>query len=89
MREAYALIQTYGKGSITAQMFANKDDAINYAMVMMFGEDWEMQMDDDEWEEQADVLEAYEAFDNLSDDGYYYAAEGCKMYVQGGEVLGS
>ena len=63
----YTVIQSHEKGKspyygTSICGFTDKDDAIAYAMEHIFGEDWEFQLEDDDWEEQGEVLEAYDLF---------------------------
>lgn len=51
-----------GHGTVAVDAWTSKDAAIDFAMESMFGEDWEMQMSDDDWESQGELLDAYDAF---------------------------
>ena len=42
-----------------AVAFKNNEDAVSYVMEKIYGEDWELQLDDDEWEKQGEVAETY------------------------------
>ena len=64
MNKVYVLTQVEDDGKIlTTHVFKSRDDAIEYAMQQIFGEDWELQMDDRGWERRPELLEAMGAFD--------------------------
>lgn len=60
MNKVYVLT-TKDEYDVSVEVFTNKDEAIEFAMEFMFGEDWEFQMEDDDWEEQGELLDAYDA----------------------------
>ena len=53
---------------IDVKAFKDKDEAIEDIMQTLYGEDWDIQMNDDKWELSEDIRFA---FDNLDEYGWY------------------
>ena len=68
MNKVYVLVNVDSREiDIDVKTFSDKDNAMAYAMEYLFGEDWELQMSDEEWGERAKLLDAWDA---ISDYGY-------------------
>jgi hypothetical protein len=61
-RTTWVLITNAGKFGIDVSAWSSQEKAIDYAMTLIFGEDWEIQLYDDEWDEQSKLTRAYDAF---------------------------
>ncbi len=84
MNKVYVLTQVEDNGEIlTTHVFSSKDSAVDYAMQQLFGEDWELQLDDDDWENQPELLDAMGAFDS---EYAYLDSDGAYWYLTGNEV---
>ena len=68
MNKVYVLIHTNDNNDNDVNVFKDKYMGIAYAMEYIFGEDWEAQITDDEWENQKILLDAEDALEN--DYGY-------------------
>ena len=76
MNYIYVLTKIEDGGEIVeTRAYASRDDAVSYAMEELFGEDWEIQLDDDEWENQSELLSAMDAF-----EGEYAYVDKDKVY---------
>ena len=67
----YIIMKLDESGDYTLKAYADKDGAAAYVMEEVYGEDWEMQMDDDDWDEAVEIRTNYE--DLL--DGYGFTDE--------------
>ena len=69
MNKVYVLVHVDSTNEIDIDVktFSSKDDAMAYVMEYLFGEDWEFQMDDEEWENRSELLDAWDA---IQDYGY-------------------
>ena len=78
MNYIYVLTKIEAGGEVVeTRAYANRDAAVSYAMEELFGEDWEIQLDDDEWENQSELLSAMDAFEGEyayidKDRAYWY-----------------
>ena len=68
MNKVYVLIHVDDNDETDVKVFKSKDMGIAYAMEYIFGEDWESQISDEEWENQGSLLDAEDALEN--DYGY-------------------
>ena len=69
MNKVYVLVHVDSTSEIDIDVktFSDKDDAMAYAMEQLFGEDWEAQMSDENWERQPEL---FDAWDSIQDYGY-------------------
>ena len=69
MNKVYVLVHVDSTSEIDIDVktFSDKDDAMAYVMEQLFGEDWEIQMSDENWERQPELLDAWDA---IQDYGY-------------------
>jgi hypothetical protein len=68
MDKITVVARTQKNNDIDIKAYRDKDVAIAQVMEDMYGEDWEMQMNDEEWELSDDIKFA---FDNLMEYGWY------------------
>lgn len=68
MDKVYVLIKLDAEGDFFVKAYADKDVAAAYAMEQVYGEDWELQMEDPEWEKSNDIQLNYESL--LEDYGF-------------------
>ncbi len=68
MNKVTVVARTQKNNDIDIKAYRDKDVAIAQIMEDMYGEDWEMQMEDDEWELSDEIKFA---FDNLMEYGWY------------------
>ena len=87
MDKVYVLISTKKGQYPDVDVFSDADEAIVYAMKCMFGEDWEIQMGDDEYEYQDTLIDAYETLSWVDpqrpyrhlESGRTYSIHGCQI----------
>ena len=71
MDKIYIMMKLDESGDYTLKTYADKDRAASDVMEEVYGEDWEMQMEDDDWDEAVEIRTNYE--DLL--DGYGFTDE--------------
>lgn len=68
MNKIYVLIKLDSEGDFFVKAYADKDVAVASVMEQVYGEDWELQMEDPEWEKSNDIQLNYESL--LEDYGF-------------------
>lgn len=71
MDKIYIMMKLDESGDYTLKAYADKDRAAADVMEEVYGEDWEMQMEDDDWDAAVEIRTQYE--DLL--DGYGFTDE--------------
>lgn len=56
----YIMMELDESGDYTLKAYADKYKAANEVMERVYGEDWELQMDDDSWEKSSEIATNYE-----------------------------
>ena len=80
----YIMMKLDESGDYTLKAYSDKDRAAAYVMEEVYGEDWEMQMEDDEWDDADAIRTNYE--DLL--DGYGFTdEEGCVWSITETDVI--
>lgn len=69
MNKLYVLIQVDGD-DVRVRAYKDNYKAAAYVMEYIYGEDWELQMNDDEWEKSSEIQSNYDSL--LNDFGFTY-----------------
>ena len=78
MNKVTVVARTQKNNDIDIKAYRDKDVAIAQTMEDMYGEDWEIQMEDEEWELSDEIKFA---FDNLVEYGWWYSSDGTSNQI--------
>lgn len=84
MDKTFVVINRERNDQIGVTCFNRKEDAVAFAMESLYGEDWEIMLNDEEWEHSADMQNE---MDNLWYGRWVYGGEGNDWLVKESEVL--
>ena len=80
----YIMMKLDESGDCTLKAYDDKDKAASYVMEDVYGEDWEMQMEDDYWDDAIEIRTNYE---DLMEGYGFTDEEGVVWSITGTEVI--
>lgn len=84
MDKIYIMMKLDDNGDYTLKAYADKDRAASYVMEEVYGEDWELQMEDPEWEKSSSIGVEYDDLIN----GYGFTdEEGCVWSITETDII--
>lgn len=83
MNNVYVLIMA-SFDNVKVKVYSDKENAASYVMEYVYGEDWEFQMDDEDWELSAEIRDNYR---ELLDGYGFKDAEGVMWSIEETEVI--